>query len=94
MMCPFCGGPMEKGALDAGKGPLQYINTKHNRIIMFLCDAMKGEIDLGMRSSGFGSIRLPAYKCAACQKIVLDYSGQAEKDPAFGELIKGLKKEK
>ena len=93
MVCPFCGGPMEKGALDAGKGPLQYINTKHNRIIMFLCDPMKGEIDLGARSPGIGSIRLPAYKCAACQKIVLDYSGQAEKDPAFGELIKGLKKE-
>lgn len=92
-MCPFCGGPMEKGALDAGKGPLQYINTKHNRIFMFLCDPMKGEIDLGARSSGIGSIRLPAYKCAACQKIVLDYSGQAEKDPAFGELIKQLKKE-
>ncbi len=92
MTCPFCGGPLEKGALDAGRGPLNYINQTHNRIFMFLCDEMKGEIDLGMRSPGVGSIRLPAYKCAACKKIILDYSGEAEKDPAFGEMIRQLKK--
>ena len=88
MQCPFCGGPLEKGALDAGRGPLQYINTKHNRVFSFL-----GEIDLGINSSSFGSVRIPAYRCAACKKIILDYSGQAEKDPAFGELIKELKRE-
>ncbi len=92
MTCPFCGGPLEKGALDAGRGPLNYINQTHNRIFMFLCDEMKGEIDLGMRSPGVGSIRLPAYKCATCKKIILDYSGEAEKDPAFGEMIRQLKK--
>ncbi|MBQ6066591.1 MAG: hypothetical protein IJK89_07185 [Clostridia bacterium] len=90
MQCPFCGGPMEKGALDAGKGPLQYINRKHNRIIGFLCDTTAGEIDLA--NSWSGSARVPAYKCAACKKIMIDYSGAAERDPDFFELIKELKK--
>ena len=91
MQCPFCGAPMEKGALDAGNGPLQYINRKHNRAVTFLCDIMDGEVDL---TPGylFGSQRIPAYKCAGCKKILIDYSGEAEKDPAFAELIKELKK--
>ena len=91
MQCPFCGAPMENGALDAGRGPLQYINRKHNRIVSFFCDTMNGEIDLADNWSG--SARIPARKCAACKKIIIDYSGEAEKDPAFAELIKELKKQ-
>ena len=62
IICPFCGGPLEEGALDAGKGPLNYISQKHNRIFMFLCDPMKGGIDLGMLLPGIGSFRLSAYQ--------------------------------
>ncbi len=90
MQCPFCNAPMENGALDAGRGPLQYINRKHNRTFGFFCDTMDGEIDLA--DNWRGSARIPAYKCAGCKKIMIDYSGQAEKDPAFFELIKELKK--
>ena len=94
MRCPFCGGEMEKGALDAGSATLKYINSEHPRLHPFFCDPMNGEIELGLhagKSRLLGSFRIPAYKCGACQKIMIDYSGEAEKDPAFSEWIKELK---
>ena len=93
MQCPFCGAPMEKGALNANNQRLEYINRPHNGIVRFYGDLTENEGEMYLSDEINGPNRVPAYKCAGCKKIVIDYSGEAEKDPAFFELIPKLKKQ-
>lgn len=90
MLCPFCGAETEKGALHTGKDHIIYINKPHNKLFGVIPDRDGGEMDLtenGILRLVFGPSRFPAYRCAACQKLILDYSGQAEEDPAFKKFL-------
>ena len=93
MQCPFCGAPMEKGALNSNKQRLEYINREHGGPIRCYGDLFEDEGEMYLSDEYFHPNRVPAYKCAGCKKILIDYSGNAEKDPAFYEIIPRLKKQ-
>ena len=68
MVCPVCGGALEKGVLE-GQRFLLWAKQPHR----LTYHPKEGEILLGERT--FSTLRVEANLCRTCKKITIDYGG-------------------
>ena len=71
MNCPYCGEEMEAGTIQSNGSTLLFAVREY----AFLKLARDGDVQL---ARGFDS-SVPADRCPACKKIIIDYSMLGDK---------------
>ena len=66
MICPYCNFEMEKGYIQSRDG----LGWSPKKIMIAALSGMLAEQELGKS--------VIAYRCKACEKLVIDYAGMEE----------------
>lgn len=62
MNCPVCGKEMEQGWLQGAN----FLGWNKKKLPALVIGMMAADMELGLS--------VPAYRCAACKKLVVDYA--------------------
>lgn len=72
--CPYCGKPMVRGYIQSSRT----LSWLPKRLKLFTAAGFMGHDALVLsEGAGIGAPCVIAYKCEACQKIVIDYENNA-----------------